>query len=83
MPTFQAVCPNETPLLDFASTTSLLQKDHVCSLNTCVSNPDTKIINLAKCKKNGQFLTPKQGVLAYLDAGPHVHIENQESPVNS
>ena len=64
--------------LDSASTiASLLQI--VCSLNTCVGNPDTKIIELAKCKKNDQFLTLKHDVVAYLDAGTCVSIEGQKS----
>ena len=69
---------DDTPFLDPTSTTTLLQK--VGSLNTCVGNPDPKIINLAKRKKNGQFLSQKQDVVAYLDVGTCVSIEGQDYP---
>ena len=67
---------DEMPFLDPTSTNTLLQK--VDSLNTCVGNHDSKIINLANQKKNGQFLSQKQDVVAYLDVGTCVSTEGQE-----
>ncbi len=65
-----------TPVFDPTLTTSLLQK--VERLNTCIGNPDSKIIDLAKQKKRGQFLSAKSDVVAYLDGGNCVSSEGQE-----
>ena len=64
------------PILDADSTASLLQT--VCKLNTCAGNPDPKFINLAKSKKNGQFLSNKKEVVAYLDSGFCVLVDGQQ-----
>ena len=64
------------PLLDAISTTSLLQT--VCSLNTCAGNPDPKFVTLAESKKNGQFLSIKQKVVAYLDSGFCLLVDGQQ-----
>ena len=68
----------EVPPLSFDAilTTSLLQT--VCNLNTCAGNPDPKFINLAKSKKNGQFLSSKKEVVAYLDSGFCVLMDGQQ-----
>ena len=49
-----------------------MQPQYLCA------NLDTKIIDLTKRKKNGQFLTPKQDMVAYLDARVRVCIEGQK-----
>ena len=64
------------PFLDASSTTSLLQA--VCTLNTCVGNPDPKFIDLAKSKKNSQFLSSEKEVVAYLDSGFSVVVDGQQ-----
>ena len=63
-------------LLDATLTTTLLQT--VCTLNTCVGNPDTKFTELAKSIKNGQFFLRKQKVVAYLDSGFCVLMDGQQ-----
>ena len=63
-------------LLDATLTTTLLQP--VCMLNTCVGNPDMKFTELAKSKKNGQFFSRKQKVVAYLDSGFCVLMDGQQ-----
>ena len=61
--------------LDSETTVNLLQS--VCSLNTCIGNPETKFTELGKSKKNCQFLSANGTVVAYVDSG-HVLLNNAE-----
>ena len=66
----------DTPsTLDGSSTTSLLQK--ISRLNICAGNPDPKFIDLAKTRKNAQFLSASKSVVAYLDRSACVSVNCQ------
>lgn len=61
--------------VDAKATSDLLVA--VCALNTCAGNPDPKFVTLAKSRKNAQFLSKKNEVVAYLDSGFCVLFDDQ------
>ena len=63
------------PLLDITSTTHLLQC--LSNLQTCVGNPDSRYIELAKSKKHSHFLSSKNEIVAYLETGFSLLIDDE------
>ena len=69
---------NLPSFLDLSTTLSLLHK--VSQLNTCVGNCDARLIHLATQKKNHQFLSFRQEVIAFLDKSVCVSHDGQQYP---
>ena len=67
-----ADCPSH---LDSVSTSMLLSR--LSTFHTCPGNPEPKFISLASMKRNGEFLSNDNEVVAYLDRNGSVAVNDK------